>query len=385
LKTTEFLSKYKKQINGTDSFLFFAPGRVNLMGDHTDYTGGYVLPAAISQGTYLFVRLLSKNEIRITSENMGEQKTISSEAFSKSQGNWTDYPVGILNELVKKGWKKQGLELVYFGDLPLNAGLSSSASMEMVTAYALNIIFELGISAKELALLSQKAENDFVKVNCGIMDQYSISMARPHHALLIDCYAVEHREVPVDFEGYRFVAVNSNVKHALVDSVYNQRVAELRQVKEIINDFFEVPYLGVLKGEDNDWLDKLVEDELLKKRLRHVVNENTRVQLAAELLEHQKAASFGKLMYDSHDSLTFDFEVSCKELDVLVKIASQTEGIAGARLTGAGFGGCTLNLVKEDAVTDFQQKVMREYKKETGLEASVFPLSLEGETGEITI
>lgn len=354
------------------------------MGDHTDYTGGYVLPAAISSGTFLFVRLLPQDEIRLTSENLGEHKTISPEAFSKRQNSWTDYPVGVLNELEKRGWKKQGMELVYFGDIPMNAGLSGSASMEMVTAFAMNTIFELGISAKELALLSQKAENDFVGVQCGIMDQYTIAFARPEHALMLDCHALEHREVPVSLDGYQFVAVNSNVDRALVSSGYNQRVKELHEVRKVINTFFEVPYLGSLTGEDNEWLDKLVEDPLLKKRLRHVVNENTRVSLAAELLEQQKTELFGKLMYDSHDSLAYDFEVSCRELDVLVKLASQVEGVAGARMTGAGFGGCTLNLVKTDAVAGFQRKVMMDYKKETGLEASVFPLSFKGEIREIT-
>ncbi len=382
--TEQFLSKYKKQTNGSDRFLFFAPGRVNLMGGHTDYTGGYVLPAAISKGTYLFVRLLHENEIRLTTVNLGEQIIIPLDELSKPKGNWTDYTVGVLNELGKKGWKKQGLELVYFSDIPMNTGLSGSASMEVVTAFAINTIFKLSISSKELALLSQKAENDFAGVNCGIMDQYVIAFAKPHQALMIDCHALSHREIPVQLKGYQFVAVNSNVKHALVNSVYNQRVTELQQVKEIINGFFDVPYLGSLLGEDNDWLDKLVEDPLLKSRLRHVVNENTRVQLAADLLEQQKVVPFGKLMYDSHDSLSFDFEVSCKELDTLVKIASQTEGVAGARMTGAGFGGCTLNLVKTEAVADFQKKIIQDYQKETGLEASVFLLSLKGETREIT-
>ncbi len=384
MKKADFLSTYQNQINRSDRFLYFAPGSVNIMGDHTDYTGGQVLTAAISQGTYLFVRLLPENEIRLTSKNIGEQITIPVGGITKPQSNWTDYAVGVLNELEKRGWKKQGLELIYFGDIPLNAGLSASASMEMVTAYAINNIFELGISAKELALLSQKAENDFAGVNYGSIDQYPIALAKSHHALLLDCHTLSQREIPVLPDGYQFVAVNSNVRHAEVNSVYHQRVAELHQVKEILNSFFEVPYLGSLLGEDNDWLDKLVEDPLLKKRLRHVVNENTRVQLAAELLENKAFKPFGKLMYDSHDSLAFDFEVSCKELDTLVKIASQTEGVAGARMTGVGLGGCTINLVKTDAITGFQQKIMQNYNQETGLEASVLPLSLEGTITEIT-
>lgn len=379
MTTETFLSRYQKQTNAHDQFLFFAPGRVNLLGDHTDYTGGYVLPAAISLGTYLFVRLLPEKEIRISSENLEEHKAIPLEQLSKPQGNWTDYPVGVLHELERNGWKKQGLELIFFGDIPMNAGLSSSASIEMVTAFAVNAIFELGISAKDLALLSQKAENDFAGVSCGIMDQYAIGLAKPRHALMIDCHEITHKEIPVLLNDYQLVAVNSNVKHSLVNSVYNRRVEELQQIKEIINSFFDVPYLGILTGEDYEWLDKLVEEPVLKKRLRHVVNENTRVQLGAEMLKQQKAEAFGKLMYDSYDSLVYDFEVSCKELDVLVKTASKTEGVAGARMTGAGFGGCTLNLVKTEAVSDFRQKIITDYKKETGRDATVYTLSLDGE------
>jgi len=380
VKTEAFLSTYLKQVNGRDQFLFFAPGRVNLMGDHTDYTGGYVLPAAISLGTYLFVRLLPGNELRLTSENLNDQQIISLDNFSKPTGQWTDYPVGVLHELEKKGWKKQGLEMIYFGDVPANAGLSSSASIEMVTAYAVNTIFKLGVPLKELALLSQRAENHFVGVHCGIMDQYTSAMGKPGHALLIDCQKVEHKEISAELENYRLVAVNSNVKHALVNSVYNQRVEELQQVKQILNSFFEVPYLGHLTGDDYEWLDKLVESPLLKKRLRHVVNENIRTQYVAELLEEKNYQLIGRLMYDSHDSLASDFEVSCKELDVLVKIASRTEGVVGARMTGAGFGGCTLNLVEAGALPSFQDKIATDYKKETGLDAVIYPLSLDGET-----
>ncbi len=372
-------SKYRSLVNGKDRFLFFAPGRVNLMGDHTDYTGGLVLPATVSMGTYLYIRLIPGKVIRLCSENLGKEETLPVTGKLQPRQDWTDYPAGVLNELMEKGWKPQGLELTYFGDLPLNAGLSGSASIEVVTAMALNTLFALGLSDKELALLSQAAEHRFAGVQCGIMDPYSVATGRAGHALVIDCHEISHREVPVAFEQYRFVAVNSNVKHTLAQSSYNRRVAELRQVREIINSFFEVPYLGMLTGEDHEWLDKLVEEPLLKKRLRHVVNENTRVQVAAEMLEKKDAMGFGQLMYDSHDSLAYDFEVSCKELDVLVKIASETEGVAGARLTGAGFGGCTLNLVKNEAVDDFSEKILRDYEQKTGKKARVYPLSLTGE------
>ena len=371
-------------MNERDRFLFFAPGRVNFMGDHTDYTGGWVLPAAVSMGTWLFVKLIPEKELRLTSENLQEQVIIPLEHLSEPRHSWTDYPVGVLHEMAQKGWKAQGMELIFQGDIPLGAGLSSSASIEVVTAFALNALFSMGLSAKELALLSQRAEHNFVGVPCGIMDQYSIALSRKEHALMLDCHNISHRDIPAKFTGYQFVAVNSNVKRKLIGSVYNQRVAELEKAREIINTFFEVPYLGMLTGEDHEWLDKLVEDPVLKKRLRHVVNENTRVEMAAEMLEKGDAASFGRLMYDSHDSLAFDFEVSCPELDTLVQIASQTEGVAGSRMTGAGFGGCTLHLVKEEAVAGFIKKIKTDYKKETGKTAQAYELSLTGETKSIS-
>ena len=376
--------RYKRQVNGTDRFLFFAPGRVNLMGDHTDYSGGRVLPAALALGTWLFVKLIPEREIRLRSENLREEKTIAFEKMEYPQKAWTDYPVGVLHELLQAGWKKTGMELTYFSDLPLNAGLAASASMEMVTAFALNTVFSLGLSATDLALLSQRAEQHFVGVQCGIMDQYAIAHAKTGHALLLDCHQMSHKNIPARFAGYRFVAVNSHVSRELVRSVYNRRVAELQQVREVINSFFEVPYLGMLTGEDHEWLDKLVEDPVLKKRLRHVVNENTRTEMAAEMLGKGDVSAFGRLMYDSHDSLAHDFEVSCRELDALVSIAAQTEGVAGARMTGAGFGGCTLNLVHEQAVEDFTQKVKTGYRKKTGKEAAVYVLSFEGETQVIS-
>jgi galactokinase len=379
LNTSPLFSTYKQQVNGRDRFLFFAPGRINLIGDHTDYTGGRVLPAAISVGTWLFVRLIPEKEIRLRSENLSDEKVFPFNEMSQPQKAWTDYPMGVLHELMQAGWQRQGLELIFHGDLPMNAGLSSSASIEMVTAFALNVIFSLGLSMKELALLSQRAEHRFVGVHCGIMDQYTIAHARPQQAILLDCHSVSHTDVRVNFSDYEFIAVNSGVKHQLSASVYNQRVAELKRVREVINSFFDVPYLGLLSGEDHEWLDKLVEDPVLKKRLRHVVNENTRTDVAAEMLEKGNAASFGRLMYDSHNSLAFDFEVSCKELDTLVKIASETEGVVGARMTGAGFGGCTVNLVHKDALKAFSEKIVHDYHKATGREASVYPLDLSGE------
>ncbi len=379
MNSSEFIAQSEKVNDRKSGFLFFAPGRVNLMGDYTDFTGGFVLPAAIRFGTYLSVRLTSEKVLRFSSENMKGNFEIPFSALKNRTQSWVDYPLGVMNELMSQGWKPQGMELTYFGDIPTGAGLSSSASIEMVTAFAINRIYGLNLTRKELALLSQRAENNFVGVMCGLMDQYAVGLGEHNKALLIDCHEITHKTVKIPFEAYRFVIINTNKKRELLHSAYNRRVEELRTIKERLNSYFEVPYLGALTGEDSDWLDKIITDETLVKRLRHVVNENTRVRLSTEYIATNQPEKFGELMFRSHESLAYDFEVSCRELDTLVSIASKTEGVAGARMTGAGFGGCTINLVRQEAVDTFAQKATTEYNKKTGLHADVYPIEIIGE------
>ncbi len=379
MNSSEFIALSEKKNDRKSGFLFFAPGRVNLMGDYTDFTDGFVLPAAISSGTYLSVQLISEKVLRFSSKNVEGNFELALTDIKKRTRSWIDYPLGVMNELTAQGWKPQGLALTYFGDIPTGSGLSSSASIEMVTAFAINRIFGLNIPRKELALLSQRAENNFVGVMCGMMDQYAVGLGEHAKALFINCHEITHKTVKIPFEEYRFVIINTNKKRELLHSAYNRRVKELNTIKERLNNYFEVPYLGALTGEDADWLDKIITNETLIKRLRHVVNENTRVKLSAELITDNHPEKFGELMFQSHDSLAYDFEVSCRELDTLVAIASKTEGVAGARMTGAGFGGCTINLVRQEAVEAFVQKTTTEYKKETGLDADVYPLEITGE------
>jgi galactokinase len=285
----------------------------------------------------------------------------------------------VINQLIAKGWQPEGLEFTYFGDIPNGAGLSSSATIEMVTAFALNQISNMGLSEKELVLLSQKAENEFVGVQCGIMDQYAVGFGKEHNALMIDCNEISHRYIEISFDEYKFVVVNSNKKRGLLDSAYNQRVKELEKVKEIINESFEVPYLGSLTPEDADWIEKLIPDETLLKRVRHIVNENARVKIVTEYLKNNKPLKFGEMMVQSHDSLKHDFEVSCAELDILVDTALKIDGVAGARMTGAGFGGCTINLIKNDISDIFSEKIIDEYKQKTGIVPDIYPVEISGE------
>ncbi len=379
MRTEQFIKKFEKENDGKTGFLFFAPGRVNLIGDHTDYTGGYVLPAAINFGTYLFVKRTGNKVLKFSSENIAGNFEVEFSQIKQPHKSWIDYPLGVINQLIDKGWNPEGLEFVYYGDIPNGAGLSSSASIEMVTAFAINTIFDLGIAEKETVLLSQKAENEFVGVQCGIMDQYAVGFGKPQNALMIDCNEITHRYVEIPFDEYKFVVVNSNKKRGLLDSAYNQRVNELQKAKEIINRSFEVPYLGSLTPEDADWIEKLITGETLLKRIRHIVNENARVKIAAEYLKTNNPLKFGEMMIHSHESLKHDFEVSCFELDTLVEIALNTGGVAGARMTGAGFGGCTINLVKNDSLKLFSEKIEKEYKQKTGLNPEIYPIEISGE------
>ena len=374
----EFFSACQSFITKHEGFLYFAPGRVNLLGDHTDYTGGHVLPIGIQYGTWLFIRLTGNDKITLSTKNLNQTVTIDKDNYNKPTKSWADYPLGILNELIAKGLQFTGIEMVFYGDLPIGAGLASSASMEMVTAFALNDLFSMRIDKPNLSKIAQHAEQEFVGVSCGIMDQYCIAFSQENHALLIDCHSLEHQAIPIESKEYSLLIIDSKVKHKLSGSIYNKRVNELKKVKQLINGYFEIPYLGSLKGEDYDWLDKLIESDLLKQRLRHVVNENTRVELAAECLKNHDFKSFGKLMFDSHESLALDFGVSCKELDVLVDTAARTDGVAGARMTGAGFGGCTINLVEKGAEEDIKKIILADYKQKTGNEGVAYNIRLEG-------
>jgi len=384
LENKHHRSKYSTQVNNRDTFMFFAPGRINLMGEYTDYTGGKVLPATIQHGIWLFIRLIKENEIRLKSEILNISRVVNAENLGQTTRTWTDYPLGIMNKLLSLGMRFTGMELVFFGNLPIGAGMGNSAALGMVTAFALNRIFDLKLGKLQISKLVKETENKFASVQSGMMDHYAVAYGASGKALFVDCNESTHKYVPLNVEEYSFVIVQSNVKHKHRETTYNKRVQELGQVHQIINQYFEITNLGTLQGADYDWLDKMIEDDVLKRRLRHIVNENTRVELAVEHLGANKYSEFGQLMYDSHSSLVYDFEVSCKELDVLVNLAQTINGVLGARMLGSGFDSSTINLVKKGMEENFINKILTGYSEQTGRQGEAFTVYPEGQLHQLT-
>jgi galactokinase len=370
LKET-FLSLYGEQEE--DISIFFSPGRVNLIGEHTDYNGGYVFPCALSFGTYLLARLNSSRQVRFATTNFDHRGEVNLDVpFEKEGKSWFNYPVGVLNELRKSAREVEGLDLLYSGDIPNGAGLSSSASIEMVTAYAMNQLFGFGMDRMELVHLSQKAENLFVGVNCGIMDQFASGMGAAGHALFLNCDTLDYERVPLNLEGMKIVIANTNKRRGLADSKYNERRAQCEAAVEALRSHREIPNLSALSLDEFQTLAHLIEDELVRRRARHVITENHRTLNAIEALNQGNLLSFGQLMNQSHDSLRDDYEVTGKELDTLVEEARKIEGTLGSRMTGAGFGGCTVSIVKEEAVESFIREVGSAYQARTGLKADFY-------------
>ncbi len=381
LKET-FISLYGESENRIH--LFFSPGRVNLIGEHTDYNGGYVFPCALSFGTYLLVRKNNKRLVRFATANFDHRGEVKlDEPFEKEGKSWINYPVGVLNEFRKKAKEIEGVDLLYSGDIPNGAGLSSSASIEMVTAFAMNEIFGFGFDRMELVKISQSAENNFVGVNCGIMDQFASGMGAADHALFLNCDTLDYERVPLKLEGMKIVIANTNKRRGLADSKYNERRAQCESAVEALRREKKIKHLSDLSLEEFNTLSHLISDETERRRARHVITENNRTLAAIEALNQGDVVSFGQLMNQSHDSLRDDYEVTGTELDTLVEEARKIEGTIGSRMTGAGFGGCTVSIVKEDQVESFIREVGLAYKERTGLKADFYVAEIGDGSKEI--
>ncbi|MCD4709223.1 MAG: galactokinase [Bacteroidales bacterium] len=364
--------------------LFFSPGRVNLIGEHTDYNGGYVFPCALSFGTYLVLRKNNKRMVRFATTNFDHRGEVNlDEPFEKEGKSWINYPVGVLNEFRKTAKEIEGVDLLYSGDIPNGAGLSSSASIEMVTAFAMNEIFGFGFDRMELIKISQKAENHFVGVNCGIMDQFASGMGASGHALFLNCDTLDYERVPLNLEGMKIIIANTNKRRGLADSKYNERRAQCESAVEALRNEKKINHLSDLNLDEFNALSHLIPGETERRRARHVITENNRTLNAIEALNQGDVELFGQLMNQSHDSLRDDYVVTGRELDTLVDEAWKVEGTIGSRMTGAGFGGCTVSIVKEENVESFIREVGKGYNEKTGLKADFYVAEIGDGSKEI--
>ena len=356
---------------GAECMRFAAPGRVNLIGEHTDYSGGFVMPAAIDFRTVAAIRGGSGG-IRIDSENFHETVEYSAtEIPSAGRQHWSDYPMGVAWSLSQEGIRIPNFELSLSGDVPLGAGLSSSASIEVATAFALLALAGREMPLARIALACQRAENDYVGARCGIMDQFIACAGRVDHALMLDCRSLEYRLLPIPPE-VRIVICNSMVKHEHAGGGYNTRRREVEEGTRILHRFR--PAIAELRDARETDLNACAGQmpENVFRRCRHIITENKRVEDAAAALERGDLAAFGALMVDAHRSMRDDFQASCEELDILVEIASTLPGCCGARMTGGGFGGCTVNLVQQDSAEEFRVRIRERYRMATGFDAEVY-------------
>lgn len=359
---------------------YFAPGRVNLIGEHTDYNGGHVFPCALTIGTYAIARKNTNRNLRLYSVNFDELGviTVSLDDLSYAkEDDWSNYPKGVVWAFAEKGMKiDAGLDILYFGNIPNSSGLSSSASIEVVTGYILNQTFGFNASLVDISLISQYAENNFIGVNCGIMDQFAIAMGKKDNAIFLDTSNLEYEYAPLQLEGAKIVIACSNKKRGLGDSKYNERRTECETALEELKKVVSINTLGELSEEEFEQYKDAIQDDVRRKRAKHAVYENQRTIQAVSALKANDVVTFGKLMNESHVSLRDDYEVTGMELDTLVEAAWKQEGVIGSRMTGAGFGGCTVSIVKEEAIDAFIQNVGDDYLRKIGYKADFYVVEI---------
>ena len=359
---------------------FFAPGRVNLIGEHTDYNGGNVFPCAIDKGTYGLVKKRNDRKFRMYSENfadLGVMEFTLDELTNDKKHDWANYPKGVIKMFLEAGQKiDSGFDILFSGNIPNGAGLSSSASIEMLTAIVLKDLFHLSIDPVEMAQLGKKTENLFIGVNSGIMDQFAIAMGKKDHAILLDCNTLKYAYVPVVLKDEVIVIANTNKRRGLADSKYNERRAECDEALAELQTKLPIKALGELSIEQFEANKDLIKSPVRQRRAKHAVYENQRTLKAQKELSAGNLAEFGKLMNQSHISLRDDYEVTGVELDTLAALAWEQPGVIGSRMTGAGFGGCTVSIVKKDKVDDFIKNVGEAYKNKIGYAADFYIASV---------
>lgn len=383
------LTEQFKQVFGTEAAprLFFAPGRINLIGEHTDYNGGHVFPASISFGTYALGIKRNDSRLRFYSKNFTENGMIECDigdlSFQKKDA-WANYPKGVIKVLKEAGHDiVSGADILYYGNIPNGAGLSSSASIELATGVLLEKLFGLEVGRLELIKLGQKVENEYIGVNSGIMDQFAIGVGRKDHAILLDCQTLEHEYAPLRLDNHAIIIMNTNKQRTLAGSKYNERRSQCEQALHDLQTELSIESLGDLSKEAFDRHADLIADPVNRKRAKHAVYENIRTLEALDRLRAGDLNAFGKLMNDSHLSLQQDYEVTGLELDTIVQAAWEQEGVLGARMTGAGFGGCAIAIVEKEKMEAFQKNVNQIYKGKIGYEATFYIASISDGAREI--
>lgn len=368
---------------------YFAPGRVNLIGEHTDYNGGHVFPCALTLGTYGLARKREDRTLRFYSvnfEKLGVVETSLDDLVPHKEASWTNYPKGVMWAFEKRGYRlDHGLDILIWGNIPNGSGLSSSASLEVLTGVILKDIYGFDqVSMVDIALIGQDAENNFNGCNCGIMDQFASAMGKKDHAIFLDTNTLNYEYAPVVLEDAKIVITNSKVKHSLVNSAYNDRRNESETALRELQTEVEIQTLGDLTEEEFEMHKNAIQDPIRQKRAKHAVYENQRTIRAVEALKNNDVELFGKLMNASHQSLRDDYEVSCEEIDILVDLAQAMPGVLGSRITGGGFGGCTVSIVKNDTVDRFVEEIGKAYQEKVGHEAEFYVVEIGDGAGRLS-
>ena len=390
---SEYIEKLKRRFSELFGSLdntreYFSPGRVNLIGEHTDYNGGHVFPCALTLGTYAIARRRDDDKIMLYSENVSKAGVITlSKDNIELNGSygWAAYPIGVVWAFEKQGYRiDSGFEMALYGDIPNGSGLSSSASIEVLTGAVLRDLYSFdGVTGVDLAKIGQYSENNFNGVKCGIMDQFAVAMGKKDHAIFLDTATLKYEYAPVILKDASIVIVNSNVKHSLVDSAYNERRSQCAEALSDLQSVLDIRTLGDIDEETFEKNKGAIKDETVRRRAKHAVYENQRTIRAVKALSENDIALFGKLMDESHISLRDDYEVSCEEIDFLVDTAHSLKGVIGSRITGGGFGGCTVNIVKNEALDEFKEKINRAYLEKYSKEPGIYQVSIGDGAGRI--
>ena len=375
------LKKFEEIYGTADGVkVYFAPGRVNMIGEHTDYNGGHVFPCALTIGTYAAVKKRADRKLRFFSmnfDNLGVIESSLDDLTPSDAAAWTNYPKGVMWAFAGRGMEMDcGLDMVINGNIPNGSGLSSSASLEVLTGFCLKDQYGFDVTNVDLAKIGQYSENNFNGMNCGIMDQFASAMGKKDHAIFLDTADLSYQYAPLVLDGAKIIVTNSNVKHSLVNSEYNVRRSECEKALEELQTVVKIAGLGDLTEEEFEANKSAIKDEVRVKRAKHAVYENQRTIRAVEALKENNLKLFGELMNASHVSLRDDYQVSCDEIDVLVEEAWKVEGVIGSRITGGGFGGCTVSIVKDEAVESFKEKVGAAYEARVGKKADFYVVEI---------